>query len=130
MSIQRRRVQVKAAKSYKKWNNWTEGDYVIGTYEGSTIDNYGKQNYGIKLLEVNMADPTTDNGDALEEGMVLGLNHCGSLGYRMDSVPVGTEIEVVYRGTASLPDKHKFKGKDCHQVEVSTFADEETSVDL
>ena len=130
MTIQRRRVQVKAARTYKKWDNWTEGDYIIGEYTDKTVDNYGKNNYAIKLIEVHMVNPTDDRGGELKAGMTLGLNHCGSLGYRMDDIEVGTEVEIVYNGTTSLPDNHKFKGKACHQVEVFvSVPDEELASD-
>lgn len=126
MTIQRKRVQVKAARTYKKWDNWSEGDYIQGVFVGAVVDAFGKQNYGIQLTAISMANPVDDRGGELKEGMVLGLNHCGSLGYRMDGVAEGDEVEVVYTGKAALPANHKFKGKDCHTVDVfKLVADEE-----
>ena len=124
-NLTRVRRQVNPALVYKRWSDWSQGDYIIGEYIGTKFDQkFDKEVYMVKLEQVNLADPKTSQGSAIREGMTIGLNHCGGLATRMAEVKIGDCIELVYNGLSELPSGHKFKGKDAHQFEVYILGDE------
>lgn len=125
-NLTRTRRQVNPAIVYKRWGDWSQGDYIIGEYLGTKIDpTYNKEVYMVKLETVSLSSPVTSQGGGIKEGMTIGLNHCGGLAVRMSEVKIGDCIELIYNGTEELPSGHKYKGKDAHQFEVYILGDEE-----
>ena len=41
---------VNGDRNYKKWSEWSIGDYVIGEYQDSFTDIYGKIGYAVKVI--------------------------------------------------------------------------------
>lgn len=121
------RRKVAGAGQFKKYTSWTDGDFIVGKLiEVGEDQTYGKPTYKILLEEVDMADATYDypEGKAMEAGQEITLNSSGSLDHKMKNIPVGSIVEVEYKGTEKLPSGHKFSGKNCHQFEVATFEDD------
>jgi hypothetical protein len=124
--------EIGGSKKYRNWSLWEEGDYIVGKFTGTTMDNFGKENYNIEISETNIEfDPDhhyiptkgKNRGKKvydvkIEEGETISLNHSGSLAYKMDQVNNGEVVKVIYRGTEVLPDNHQFAGAECHQMEV------------
>lgn len=125
--VRRKKREIGGGKLFKKWADWAIGDFIVGEFVGQSTDNYGNACFHIKLESVEMQEPTDYKGNELVPGKVMGLNSCGSLEYKMGEVDVGTILEIEYEGTEVLPENHKFKGKDCHQVKVTECSDEEES---
>lgn len=111
------RTRVNGTTVYRAWKEWEEGEYVIGTFEGTKIDNYDKTNYRIKVLESNFGAKV----DA-----VMGLNSCGGLDKAMEDMATGTIIQVTYTGMTTIA-KGKFEGKAAHGVEVAIMEEEGVS---
>ena len=110
---------------YRKWKDWEVGDFVVGKFVDTRTDNYGKPNWILEVEEFEFDDEDME----LEVGDRLGLNSCGSLDAVMeDKVDEGMVIRVEYAGKSTLPDNHKFAGKEVHSVIVQV-AEDEDSVD-
>ncbi len=115
---------------YRPWRDWEVGDYLIGVYKGSQIDNYEKSNW---LIEVEEAVFVKDKKDAKAlVGKVIGLNSNGKLDKAMESAVVGQILQVTYNGMSEI-EKGKYKGKEAHDVEVELMMvegeDEDEEVD-
>jgi len=123
----RRRREIGGTRCYKPWKDWSEGDYIVGEYTGSSVDSYDKTNWHIKLEKVVMQDPVTSRDQELVAGMILGLNSAGTLDVKMQEVEVGAIVEIMYNGKEILPENHKYKNKECHQISVAVLEGEETS---
>jgi len=120
----RKRREVGGSKSYKAWKEWSVGDRVVGEFTGQSTDNYDKPNWHIKVEEIDMQEPIDSRGGAIVVGSTLGLNSNGSLDFKMQDVEVGELLEITYEGMTVLPDNHKFKGKDSHQIKLEVILDE------
>lgn len=107
--------RVKGSRHYLPWANWEVGDYVIGKYIESDTDQYGNPNYILEVIETSLTEDS--KGNAIEDGKNLCLNSNGSLNYRMEDIELNTILKVEYTGKTTL-EKGKFKGKECHTVEV------------
>lgn len=94
---------------YRPWKEWKVGDLIIGVYQGTTVDQFDKDNFKFKVFESNFG---------IEEGVVMGLNECGSLKKAMESVKEGETVQIIYTGEITL-DKGKFAGKKAHTCEVT-----------
>jgi hypothetical protein len=129
MTVRRRRKTIGGAKIYKPWKDWSVDDFIIGKFTQQSIDNYDKPCYHIEIEEFNLSSPKCYKGSEIKVGTLIGLNSCGSLDYKMEEVEIGQTVEITYMGTETLPDNHKFKGKDSHQVDVAVLEDEEEGLD-
>lgn len=107
---------------YRAWKLWEVGDYVIGKFIDVRTDNYGKPNWILQVEEIEF-DEETD----VEVGDRFGLNSCGSLDKVMeDKVNEGDTVRVEYAGKSTLPDNHKYAGKEVHSVIVQIAEDDES----
>lgn len=77
------------------------GDTIAGTFVDAREDNYGKQNYKIKL------------GD----GTNLVLAGQGNLGRQMAAVEPGNYVEITYKGKQTIT-SGQWKGKESHTFTV------------
>lgn len=101
----------------KKWENWSEGDFVEGEYvNASETDLYGKPIYEIKVenKKITGNDPTILTG---AKAGIMPLYPNGSLMMQMDFASYGDKVRIEYKGMATTS-KGKFKGKPCHSIEV------------
>ena len=101
----------------KKWEEWSEGDFVEGEYvNASELDLYGKPIYEIKVEDkkITGSDPTILTG---EKAGIMPLYPNGSLLMQMDNASYGDVVRITYKGMATTS-KGKFKGKPCHSIEV------------
>lgn len=105
--------QIGGNRVYKSWKEWKKGDTIVGVYESSYTDNFGKTGYQIKVLESTI--------EGFNQGVTVGLNSTGSLNYKMKTVKENSIIKLVYGGIGKIA-KGKYKGKDFH--EVNLFVDE------
>lgn len=120
----RRRRTLGGAKAYRAWKLWEEGDQIVGKLVEIGEDTYGKPNYVIEIEEMNFEHiPEKETHLKAEVGKRIGLNSAGSLDFKMNEVEIGQVVEITYEGVEKLPDNHKFKGKDCHQIEVVVLED-------
>lgn len=108
---------------FRKWTDWKEGDYVVGKFIGTHVDNYEKENYKVQVLDAQFEDAEL----ATElVGKNLVLNACGSLDYNWSEadVQVGDVVMVTYTGKA-LMEKGKYAGKEAHTMTLSIMGDAE-----
>ena len=122
---------VKGERTYKKWNQWEIGDYVIGKLTEVGEDQFKKANYIVEVMETSFEDVVV--------GKNLCLNSNGSLDYRMEDVEIGTVIRVEYEGEGVM-EKGPFSGKKFHkvlleiaqegEVEVEDSVEDEDDLDL
>lgn len=103
------------SKVYRKWANWDIGDYIIGKFESTEIDNYKKNCYILKIEEVDFADEA--DAEKFKVGAQIGLNHNGLLAKVMDSgnVDFGDIVRIEYQGTNTMT-KGNYAGKEAHSL--------------
>lgn len=120
---------------YLAWKFWEEGDWVEGKLIGTSEDKYNKTNYQIEVEDSDLAyscENLVKDKDSkvtsleIKKGDTLILNSMGSLDYKMQSVEVGQTVKVTYKGVTKLPEDHKFKNKDSHQVDVEVAESDES----
>ena len=121
--------------SYHKWTKWEEGDYIIGVFENSIVDNYKKKCPVIKIIESKLSSPITNTvGEEIVdlEGNRIQLNACGSLSYAFyaedekrgkEAIELGSIVQILYTGK-SVMEKGNYEGNDFHTVEVSVLEEE------
>ena len=103
---------------YKPWKDWSQGDYIIGTFIKQKTDKFDNPSYLVEVIETTLED--------VAEGENFGLNSNGSLNYQFESEEVseGQVIKVEYEGEDKIEDKaHKFYGKTFHKVSLSIASD-------
>ena len=98
---------------YRTWKEYSEGDVVVGTFQGVHIDNYKKNNAKIKVAYAEFADGT--GGDLV--GKTLVINSCGSLEKALENMDEGSAYQFIYNGTIQLQ-KGPYAGKDAHSVAI------------
>lgn len=112
---------------YRKWSEWEVGDILVGTFKGTQIDGYEKDNYLIEVEDAFFTDKAAQKKltkvGAKGEKTVIGLNHTGKLALAMKQASVGDIIQVEYRGLDTIQ-KGKFKGKDVHDMDVDIVEEE------
>lgn len=126
----KRRYQVKkqinGSQTYRKWEEYSVGDIVIGEYIGDHVCQYKHSNPKIKVLEAMFKDGSGED----MEGKTLVLNACGSLTKAMEQVEEGDIIQVEYQGK-NLLTKGPYAGKESHSVSLAICEEaEETDEDL
>lgn len=117
---------------YRKWSEWEVGDILIGTFKGTQVDGYDKDNYLVEVEDAQFADKKAAKklmvvGDDGEK-VIIGLNHTGKLANAMKSAEVGDVIQVEYKGMEKMT-KGKFKGKDVHDMEVDIVEEDDGDED-
>lgn len=98
---------------YRPWKDYSEGDVVVGIFQGIHIDNFKKNNAKIKVTYAEFADGT---GHTLE-GKVLVINSCGSLEKSLEIMEEGAAYQFVYNGKVTL-EKGPYAGKEAHSVAI------------
>lgn len=111
-------------KSYRKWEDYEEGDVVIGTYVGTHIDQYKKECFTVLVIDAQFQDDTGDE----YEGKNLVLNSAGMLNKAMEDVAEGETIQVTYEGKSRI-EKGVHAGKDSHVIKVELMTDEDSDED-
>lgn len=108
-------------KVFRKWNDYTEGDYVIGEYIADHKDSYENVCVVIKVLEAKFDDGT--HKKFIDKNLVL--NAAGSLNKSFeDNVEKGDIVRVEYTGMKTIP-KGKRAGEDAHSFKIDIMEDEE-----
>ena len=116
----------KGQTNYRKWDEWENGDVLIGTFVSQGEDKYQKPNWEIKVEDAQFVDHKL--GKKLL-GKSLTLNSCGQLDKAMEKVEEGEMLQITYNGTAKI-NKGKFKGKDAHLVDVEIVVEEGSEDDV
>jgi hypothetical protein len=98
--------------SYKSWAKWSVGDFLVGKFQSTSEDNFGKPNYKVEVIEASF-----DDGDEPKVGTLFSFNSSGSLTKAMEEVEAGDVIKVIYKGEETFT-KGKYKGKKFHAMEV------------
>lgn len=112
------------ANVYRSWKDYTEGDVVVGHFEGIHVDNFKKNNAKVKVVYAEFADGT---GDSFV-GKTLVINSCGSLEKAMETMTEGAGYQFVYGGKVTLQ-KGPYAGKEAHSLEITEVEIEEESSD-
>lgn len=115
-------------KMYRKWEDYTVGDIVIGKLVGYHTDQYQKQCPIVEVLDCQFKKDASKY-----QGKSLVLNSCGMLNKNLEqaNVQLGQIIQVEYKGTAEI-EKGKFAGKDAHVLDIQLVEESsgEETVDL
>lgn len=90
-----------AEKDKGYYKSLSKGETITGVYTGSAENIYKKQDYTIRQ----------------ENGEEVVIASAGNLGSRMSQVPVGSYVEITYKGTNPLK-TGPFKGTAAHNFEV------------
>lgn len=90
-----------AEKEKGYYKSLNKGETITGVYTGSAENIYKKQDYTIRQ----------SNGEEVV------LASAGNLGARMSQVPVGSYVEITYKGTNALK-TGPFKGTQAHNFDV------------
>lgn len=109
------------SQTYRVWEDYTVGDWVLGRYVGNHVCQYKKENPKIEVLDAGFDD--LDFSDSII-GKTLVLNAAGSLSAQIDKVEVGETIRVTYNGK-NLLTKGPYAGKEAHSVNVEIIEVEE-----
>ena len=104
---------VGGSRSYRSWKSWEEGDTLTCKFIKQYEDQYQNAGYEVEVIECDFHNEE----DIVDEGKIMGLNGCGSLNYKMEEIPQGAIIQVVYEGKGKV-EKGPMKGKDFHDVSV------------
>lgn len=116
--------QLTIQKTYRKWEDYDNGDIVIGELVAIHKDQYGKDCPVIKVEDAFFKDKKFQKE---VEGKNLVLNANGMLSKALKDVPMGTVIQVEYRGTATI-EKGPYKGKDAHVVQVDIVEEDDNDL--
>ncbi len=109
---------------YRKWNEWDVGDVLIGKFISQSEDSYGKPNYAIEVLDVQLGDKKA--AKKMIDGKVIGLNSTGSLDRAMKKAETGKTYQFIYEGLERM-DGGPYKGKDKHLIEVEEVTEDDGS---
>lgn len=109
-------------QTYRKWEEWTVGDVLIGKYISDHTDQYDKVCPVFEVIDAQFKD---GSGDKLE-GKNLCLNNCGMLAKAMGKATLGDTLQVTYNGTSTI-EKGKYAGKDSHVMEILTVEEDDGS---
>jgi hypothetical protein len=114
------------AQSYRQWADYSEGDIVIGTYQGIHICQFKKENYKVKVLDAQFKDDPDLATSLIDKTLVLNEN--GSLKKQMteSGIKEGDLFQVEYTGKYMIT-KGPFAGKEGHGVSVSLLEEDTTT---
>ena len=76
------------SQTYRVWEDYTVGDWVLGRYVGNHVCQYKKENPKIEVLDAGFDD--LDFSDSII-GKTLVLNAAGSLSAQIDKVEVNPQ---------------------------------------
>lgn len=106
--------QLTVTKTYRAWEEYSEGDVVVGKIIGTHKDKYGKE---CRIINVEEASFKKVDGKTFA-GKNLVLNSNGMLDKALDGIKEGEFIQVEYKGT-SVISKGPFSGKKAHVLDVT-----------
>ncbi len=109
---------------YRKWNEWKDGDVVVGKFVAEREDKYKKPSWIIEVIEAHFQGKPKLS--AKLKGQNLGLNSTGTLDKAMEQVVVGDTIQVTYCGMEEMTGG-PYKGKERHVVEVDIVEEDDGS---
>lgn len=104
--------KISGASSYRKWAEWSEGDYFKGKLNTVTQDQYKKNNYNMQVIETKFK-----SGKNLQPGSYLSLNSTGMLDKAMLNVNEGDTVIIVYKGQSKI-EKGPYAGKMSHGLDI------------
>lgn len=104
--------KISGASGYRKWNEWTTGDYFKGKLNSVSQDQYKKNNYTMQVIETKFK-----NGKQLQSGEYITLNSNGMLDKAMLNVNEGDTVVIVYKGMSRI-EKGPYAGKDSHSMDI------------
>jgi hypothetical protein len=103
---------------YRAWENWSEGDILVGKYvsEGP-LDKYKNPSYIFEVYETFFADK--EEGKKLE-GQKVTLNHNKAFGSQMEQVSAGDDCQITYDGQKEVKNG-PWKGTMAHSPNVQVI---------
>lgn len=104
---------VKGKRNYRKWADWSEGDVLICSLNGTYEDKFRNTCYEVEVIECQFDDEDAE----WSEGTIVGLNSMGSLHYKLEDVPQGSVLRIEYTGKIML-EEGPYEGKEAHTCEV------------
>lgn len=104
--------KLSGATGYRKWAEWTTGDYLKGKLNKVSVDMYKKNNYTMQVIETKFKD-----GKDIPKGEYLTLNANGMLDKAMANVNEGDTVVIVYKGQSKI-EKGQFAGKMSHSMDI------------
>lgn len=106
--------------NFRRWSDWSEGDYVIGEYVGTYQDQYDKL-----CMKMKVEDAIFSNKKAAKEiiGKVLVLNSVGQLNKSLEKMKEGQFVGVTYNGMTTI-ETGKYAGKESHSLLVELMEED------
>lgn len=111
-------------KNFRKWEDWSLGDILIGEYVGIHNDQYGHDCPVLKVLDAQFKKES--EGDKLLDKELV-LNACGALDKAMEGLQIGQIIQVTYNGKAAI-EKGIYKGKEAHSLSIDLVEEESEEI--
>jgi hypothetical protein len=114
-------------KTFRKWTDWDEGDYIVGYYRGIHEDEkYGKDHFTFEIIEAHFQSDKKLAASILEKEFVC--NTCGKLAKGMKKAVEGKPYQVTYNGVGEM-EEGKYAGSEAYDVDVEEVSLDEESED-
>lgn len=115
------------SKVYRPWEEYAEGDFVVGKVVGFHKDNYDKKSVVVEVEEASFVDKKKAKEVT---GKNLVLNSCGQLEKQIENeeIQIGHILEVIYKGKSTI-EKGKYKGKEAHVLEINLLEEDDGTGD-
>lgn len=107
-------------KSFRKWADWDDGDFLIGKYTGTHTDQYDKECAIVDVIEASFKNKK--EAKELTDKTIV-LNATGQLNKAMESMDVGKIYQFTYGGMAMI-EKGKYKDKEAHVIVIEELEEE------
>jgi hypothetical protein len=123
------------SRYFHNWDQWVEGDYIIGEYEKFITDKFQNKCPIMKVIETHLTNPVKDkDGNVVEiEGKLLQINSAGAVKYAFfaedeakDKWPIekGEIVQILYNGKMDAAD-WSGQGQPPHLMEIDVMEDED-----
>jgi hypothetical protein len=89
------------ASLFRSWNEWDEGDYVVGEYHSTYETTFKKavqHNWRVKVTDCNFKCRDKEGKEINPIGKIITLNSAGQLNKFMKGVDIGMMVDVTYGG--------------------------------
>lgn len=114
---------------YRAWNEWDEGDVIIGKYVGSSQNrkNATKKDWIVEVVDCQFADKKEAKRLL---GKTVTLNCAGQLDKGMNAAELGDLVQITYNGQQEMKGgPHAGKMAHLHEVEIVEEDDGEEDED-
>lgn len=118
MRVFKKKQSLVGPSNYRQWEDWKEGDVLVGKLVGFATDKYKKTS--LKVLVVDAEFKDGKHKDVI--GKELTINSCGSLQDAYDALKennaLGTGLQFEYLGKTEVK-KGTYAGEERHDITMT-----------